>query len=97
MLAVRAPSETVTVMAAVPLWPGSGVRMTVRLVPLPPKTMLAPGISAVLPDVPETVREAAAVSAGVVELQAASAAQFVRQMRVAMRRVMVASSGFGTR
>ena len=41
--AVRNPSFTEMVMAACPAWPAAGVSCTVRLEPLPPKTMLLTG------------------------------------------------------
>src|SRR5882672_4460474 len=62
-LAVSVPSLTVTVTVVVPLWPAAGVAVTVRLEPLPPKTMLAFGRRVVLEEEPLTVRLAAAVSA----------------------------------
>ena len=47
-LAVSVPSLTVTVIAAVPVWPDAGVTVTVRSAPLPPKAMFALGTRAVL-------------------------------------------------
>src|SRR5947209_7317711 len=44
-LALAWPSRTRTVIVAVPNWLGVGRRATVRLEPLPPKTMLAFGTS----------------------------------------------------
>ncbi len=38
-LALPVPSPTVIVMFAIPVWLGSGVTVTVRLLPAPPKTM----------------------------------------------------------
>src|SRR6266568_1565453 len=61
-LAVLVPSLTVRVRGATPVWPAAGVRVTVRLLPLPPKTMLALGRRAVFEELPETVRLPAAVS-----------------------------------
>src|SRR5205809_497134 len=43
-------SVTVTVMIAEPVWLGSGVRVRVRLEPLPPKTMAELGMRAGLDD-----------------------------------------------
>ncbi len=63
LLALREPSLTVTVTVAVPDWLLRGVRVTVRLEPLPPKTMLLLGSSVGLEEAPETSRLAAAVSA----------------------------------
>src|SRR3989442_14584593 len=62
-LAVRLPSLTVTVITALPVWPAAGVTVTVRLAPLPPKTMFAFGTRVVFPELPLTTRLAAAVSA----------------------------------
>src|SRR2546428_5468675 len=61
-LAVRLPSLTVTVITALPLWPAAGVTVTVRLAPLPPKTMFALGTRVVFPELPLTVRLPGAVS-----------------------------------
>ncbi len=57
-----AASQTVRVMVVVPDWSRAGVMVTVRLAPLPPKTMLALGTSVVLDELPVTSRSAAAVS-----------------------------------
>src|SRR6266404_191016 len=57
------PSLTVTVMGATPIWLAAGVRATVRLLPAPPKTILAFGRRVVLAELPERVRLAADVSA----------------------------------
>ena len=62
-LAVRVPSLTVTVIVADPDWLAAGVTFTVRLVPLPPKTIAELGTSVVLDEEPETTRLPAAVSA----------------------------------
>src|SRR5436190_1435703 len=62
LLAVKAPSLTVTVMVAVPLWFAAGVTVTVRFAPLPPKAMFALGTSAVSDEPPLTVRLATGVS-----------------------------------
>src|ERR1035438_6311832 len=61
-LAVLVPSLTVTVMGTTPVWPAAGVTVTVRLLPLPPKTMLALGISVVLAEAADNARLAAGVS-----------------------------------
>ena len=50
------PSLTVTVIVVVPVCPAAGVSVTVRLAPLPPKTMFAFGTSAGLVELPLTVR-----------------------------------------
>ena len=60
-LVLNEPSLTVTVIVAVPLWPLAGVTVTVRLAPLPPKTMLAFGTRVVLLLLPLTFKEPAAV------------------------------------
>ena len=62
LLVVAKPSLTVTVILAVPVFPASGVTVTVRFAPLPPKTMLAFGTSAEFEAVPTRVRFAAGVS-----------------------------------
>jgi len=59
---VREPSLTVSVMVLVPFWSAAGVSVTVRLAPLPPTTIPLLGISAVLDELPVTVKLAAAVS-----------------------------------
>src|SRR6266511_3277723 len=61
-LAVSAPSLTVTVIVAVPVCPAAGVTVTVRLAPLPPKTMLPLCTNVGLDELPLTVRLPAAVS-----------------------------------
>ncbi len=60
--AVAVPSLTVMRMVVVPDWLAAGVRVTVRLAPVPPRTMLATGTRAVLDDVLVSVRLPAAVS-----------------------------------
>src|SRR6266545_4749724 len=60
--ALNCPSLTLTVIVAVPDWLAAGVTVTVRLAPLPPKTMLPLGTNKVLPELPLTVRLPAAVS-----------------------------------
>src|SRR5206468_3316162 len=56
------PSVTVSVMAVVPDRLAAGVRVTVRLPPLPPRTTPASGRSAWLEELRVTVRLAAGVS-----------------------------------
>ena len=56
--AVADPSDTVIVMVAVPLWLPAGVIITVRLAPVPLKTMLASGTTVVLLDAAVNVRPA---------------------------------------
>src|SRR5947209_7532843 len=56
-------SVTETVMAAVPDWLAAGVRVTVRLAPLPPNTMLPSGTRLVLEEVAATVSRLAGVLA----------------------------------
>ena len=46
------PSVTVNVMVTVPFCPTTGVTVTVRAAPAPPKTILAEGTSVVLLDAP---------------------------------------------
>jgi hypothetical protein len=60
-LEVRTPSLTVTVRVAVPEALAVGVTVSVRLAPLPPKTMFAFGTSAVFEDVALKTRALAAV------------------------------------
>ena len=57
------PSETVMVIFAVPVCPVTGVIITVRLLSLPPKTMLLIGTRTRLSELALTVRFDAAVSA----------------------------------
>src|SRR5689334_18070422 len=57
-----APSLTVIVMVALPLWFVAGVTVTVRLLPLPPKTMLFVGTRVVLEDALFRVKLPAGVS-----------------------------------
>src|ERR1017187_8152214 len=61
-LAVLVPSLTVTVMGTTPVWPAAGLTVTVRLLPLPPKTMLPSGTSAGLAEAAVNARLAAGVS-----------------------------------
>jgi len=61
-LAVFVPSLTVKVRLATPVCPGSGVTVTVRLLPAPPKTMSVVCTSSGLSELPERVRFAAGVS-----------------------------------
>ena len=61
-VAVREPSLTVRVIVAVPLEFATGVAVTVRLAPLPPRTTPASGNSVVFELVRVTVRAADAVS-----------------------------------
>jgi hypothetical protein len=62
-LEVSVPSLTVTVIVAVPDCDATGVMETVRLFPLPPKTMAELGTSVVFEEEPVTARLPAAVSA----------------------------------
>ena len=61
-LVMSVPSSTLTVIVVVPFAFGAGVIVTVRLAPLPPKTMLPFGTSVVLLEVPLTMSEPGAVS-----------------------------------
>src|SRR5438093_3806512 len=63
VLAFDCPSLTVSVILLVPVWPAAGVTVTVRLDPLPPKTMFALGTKVRFVEVPLTKRLPAAVSA----------------------------------
>ena len=60
---VSAPSLTVTVMVDVPLAAATGVMVTVRFAPLPPKAMFASGTSAVFDELPASVKVPSGVSA----------------------------------
>ena len=61
-LALLVPSLTVTVMVLVPDNPDAGVTVTVRLVPLPPNTMLLVGTRVGLDEVALRMRLAGGVS-----------------------------------
>src|SRR5262245_61024521 len=61
-LAVSAPSLTVTVIVLVPARLDVGVTMTVRLAPLPPKTMFPSGTRVGLDEDPDTTRLPTGVS-----------------------------------
>ena len=61
-VSVFAPSLTVTVIVADPLWFAAGVTVTVRFAPLPPNTMFAFGTRVVLLEVPVRVRLSTGVS-----------------------------------
>src|SRR6266487_6194146 len=62
LLARNCPSLTLTVIVALPVWPVAGVTVTVRVVPLPPNTMLFSGTSVGLDELPLNVKLPAAVS-----------------------------------
>ena len=62
LLTLAVPSLTVIVMLALPVCPGCGVIVTVRLPAVPPNTMPETGTRVGLPELPETVRLDAAVS-----------------------------------
>src|SRR5205085_6575706 len=62
LLAAACPSDTRIVITAVPVWPRAGVTVTVRLEPLPPKTMLPFGTKRVSDEVPVRGRLDGAVS-----------------------------------
>src|SRR3954462_10163466 len=61
LVAVRAPSLTITLIVLVPVCPTAGVSVTVRLLPLPPKAMFAFGTRTGLEDSPLKTRFAAGV------------------------------------
>ena len=65
-LAVVGPSVTVTVMVDVPFWPAVGVRVMVRSVPDPPKTILLTGTSAGLDEDTLSCRFTAGISASAI-------------------------------
>ena len=62
LLAVKEPSLTITVIVAVPASPATGVTVTVRLVPAPPKTMLFVGTKFVFAEDADRTRLATGVS-----------------------------------
>src|SRR5690349_19658662 len=62
-LALFVPSLTLTVIVAMPVWLLAGVTVTVRLLPLPPKTTLFVGTSMGFEDVLPKVRLPAGVCA----------------------------------
>src|SRR5215208_1739487 len=62
-LVVKGPSFTFTVIVAVPVWLAAGVMVTVRLLPLPPKTIALGGTSPGLDETLLNCRLAADVSA----------------------------------
>ena len=66
-LALAAPSLTVTVMTADPLWPAAGVTLTVRLAPEPPKTILPTGTRVGFEEAAVNVRLPGGVSASFIE------------------------------
>jgi len=55
-VAVLVPSLTVTVIGTTPDWPETDATVTVRLVPLPPNTILVLGTRVVLAELPDKVR-----------------------------------------
>jgi len=61
--ALFVPSLTVTVICDEPVWPVAGVRLKVRLAPLPPNTMLALGTTPSTDETADNVRFAADVCA----------------------------------
>ena len=63
VLVLYCPSLTVKVMVAVPDWPETGVTVTVRLLPLPPKTTFSLGTNAGLEEFALKARLATGVSA----------------------------------
>src|SRR5882762_2161128 len=66
-LALFAPSLTVTVIVALPVWLAAGVMVTVRLAPEPPNTMLAFGTSVGFEEEPLTSKLPGGVSASLIE------------------------------
>src|ERR1051325_499772 len=62
LLALAGPSLTFSVTVAVPDWLAAGVTVTVRLAPLPPNVMLAPGTRVGLEELPDSARLASGVS-----------------------------------
>ena len=62
-VAVFVPSLTITVIGATPICPAVGLTVTVRLLPLPPKTMFILETSAEFDENPDKVRTDAGLSA----------------------------------
>src|SRR6267378_5018914 len=62
LLAEAEPSLTATVILALPVWPETGVMVTVREVPVPPKTIAEGLTSERLSEVPDRIRLAAGAS-----------------------------------
>jgi hypothetical protein len=60
-LFVHTPSVTEIVMSEIPVTPAAGVMVSVRLIPLPPMTRFASGISVWFDDVAKTCNDAPAV------------------------------------
>ena len=60
---VSVPSLTMIVMVDVPLWPAAGVIIASRPAPLPPKAILATGISTAFDEVADRVNAFGEVSA----------------------------------
>jgi hypothetical protein len=63
LVAIPAPSLTLTAMSVIPTGPTLGLTVTLRLVPVPPKMMSASLANAWLDEAPVTVRFVDAVSA----------------------------------
>ena len=62
LLALSDPSLTLSVMRASPNWSATGVTITVRFDPEPPKTILLSGTNAGFEEAPLTTRVSGAVS-----------------------------------
>src|SRR3954462_8511592 len=81
-LAVFAPSLTVMLTGATPVWPKSGVTVTMRLLSLPPTTMFALGSNVVFEEEAETVRTDAGLSASPIVNGMSSTEELMRQLVV---------------
>src|SRR2546423_9369813 len=75
-LPLKAPSLTITVTVALPVWLAAGVTVTVRLLPLPPKTMFALGTNVGFEELPLMVKLFAGVSASPIVKGIATVAVF---------------------
>ena len=82
--AVSVPSLTVMVMLARPVWPDSGVIVTVRLLLLPPKAMSVGSTRVGLSELPESVRFAAGVSASPMVNEMVGVAESMATTRLVM-------------
>ena len=91
VLVLSEPSLTVTVIVATPLWLAAGVTVTVRLAPLPPKTMFAFGTNVGLDELPLTVKLPAAVSTSLTAKPIASVAVFTEILWLGMLEIVGAS------
>ena len=91
LLALSGPSLTITVIVAVPVWFVAGVTRMVRLEPLPPKLMLATGVSVGFDDAALRVSAAAALSGSPMVNGRSAVAWFLEMVTPAMTEMAGAS------